>query len=74
MDDRASEGGKRLPTIAQSRLPELYDEYYEIASRHGAAPRTSRNLRTASAELLRFVFATNAPPVHRDDVARAVGG
>mmetsp|Transcript_32302 Transcript_32302/g.99957 ORF Transcript_32302/g.99957 Transcript_32302/m.99957 type:complete len:458 (-) Transcript_32302:32-1405(-) len=52
-----------LPTIAQSRLPALYDEYAEIAARHGAAPRTSKNLLTASGELLDFVFETNAPVV-----------
>jgi fatty acid desaturase len=50
-----------LPTIAQSRLPGLYEEYAAIAARHGAAPRTSRNIATAGAELLGFVFKTNAP-------------
>ena len=57
-----------LPSIAQSRLPALYDEYYAIAAKHGATPRTSRNIATAGRELLEFVFETNrkdpppAPP------------
>ena len=50
-----------IPTVAQSRLAEMYEEYSEIATRHGAAPRTSRNILTASGELLEYLFENNAP-------------
>ena len=50
-----------IPTVAQSRLAGLYEEYAEIAARHGAAPRTSRNILTASRELLEYLFENNAP-------------
>ena len=63
-----------LPSIAQSRLPALYDEYYAIAAKHGATPRTSRNIATAGRELLEFVFETNRkdpPPAPPGPVAVA---
>ena len=50
-----------IPTVAQSRLAGLYEEYAEIAARHGAAPRTSRNILTASRELLGASSRTTRP-------------
>jgi len=48
-----------MPTICCAHFPDIYDEYSRICAEHGVQVRTSRNLATALAECLNYVFKIN---------------
>ena len=48
-----------MPAVSMAHFPSMYLEYEQICRRHGVEPRQSRDLGTATQEMLEFVFALN---------------
>ncbi|KAJ8610536.1 hypothetical protein CTAYLR_009741 [Chrysophaeum taylorii] len=48
-----------VPTISQCHLAGIYDEYVHICEKHNVSRSTSRDIGTAAADCVDFVFANN---------------
>ncbi len=49
-----------MPSVASCHFPELYEEYAAVCRKHGVEPRTSRNIGTASREMVEWLFDVNS--------------